>query len=66
MGMDDQPETPKNPGPFAHLALRDTRTAREREIAEFNERKRRNGSRKRWHDYFPDGAANEPRRESES
>lgn len=59
MGMDDQPETPKNPGPFAHLALRDTRTAREREIAEFNERKRRSGSRKRWHDYFPQDPGNE-------
>jgi hypothetical protein len=57
--MDDQPDTTKNPGPFAHLAVRDPRTAREKEIAEFNERKRRSGSRKRWHDYWPDPSAND-------
>ena len=57
--MDDQPDPPKIPGPFAHQALRDSRSNKERQIAEFNERQRRRGSRKRWHDYHPDDAAND-------
>ncbi len=58
--MDDLPEPPSNPGPFAHLALRDSRGQKERKIAEFNERQRRRGNRKRSHDYFPEDIANDP------
>ena len=59
--MDDQDDAPKTLGPgWAHLFLRDNRSAKDRQIAEFNERKRRSGSRKRWHDYHPEDAANDP------
>lgn len=57
--MDDQPEKPRTPGPFAHLA-HNTLPEREAQIIAFNDRQRRKGSRKRWHDYFPEDAANDP------
>jgi len=57
--MDDQPETPRNPGPFAHLAHKPL-TEREAQIIAFNDAQRRKGSRKRWHDFHPEDAANDP------
>jgi len=57
--MDDQTQPPDASHPFGHLCLRDTRSQKERMIAEFNERQRRRGSRKRWHDYYPEDAAND-------
>ena len=60
--MDDQPEPPLTPGPFAHLVRREPRSERQQRIDAFNEHQRRRGSRKRWHDYFPDEAANDRER----
>jgi hypothetical protein len=57
--MEDQPEPPLTPGPFAHLARREPRSEQQQRIDAFNEHQRRRGSRKRWHDYFPDEAAND-------
>lgn len=50
--MDDDKRKPLGPG-WDHLFQRDTRTPEERAEAEFNERARRRGSRKRWRDYHP-------------
>ena len=60
--MNEQPEPPCKPGPFAHLALRDTRTERERHITEFNEGQRRRGRKERWHDFHWEAAANDAER----
>lgn len=60
--MDDQPEPPKSPGPFAHLAHKPMPEL-EAQIIAFNDRQRRRGSRKRWHDYFPAAPANDPAKE---
>jgi len=56
--MDDQPEPPRTPGPFAHLAHKSL-AERDAKILAFNDAQRRKGSRKRWHDYFSEEAANE-------
>ena len=50
--MDDDKREQLGPG-WGHLFLRDRRTPEERAEAEFNERARRRGSRKRWRDYHP-------------
>lgn len=59
--MDDQDDALKTLGPsWVHLSARDTRTEQQKQIDACNERKRRSGSQKRWHDYYPEDAANDP------
>jgi|GEM_PF-3217274 len=61
--MDDQDDaTHPSAASWAHLNLRDRRTDLEKEIASFNEGQRRRGSKKRWHDFYPD-PVNDPAKE---
>lgn len=62
--MDDQDDAPKTLGPsWEHLSVRNTRSEHQRKVDAFNENQRRRGSRKRWHDFYPEDAANDPAKE---